>query len=147
MQTVYRLVKQNLEDRQKKLFAEADSLPNYFDIGQSVFFYNPIVPEGQHPKFHQYWQGPYTIIQKISPVVYKIQRDDNLAEIRRAHVAPTQKKIHQKREDRVGHRAVDSSLRYTSKANWFLTCGRSQFTRFGGWHFHYVPKSLIDCVW
>ena len=56
MQTVYRLVKQNLEDRQKKLFVEADSLPNYFDIGQSVFFYNPIVPEGQHPKFHQYWQ-------------------------------------------------------------------------------------------
>ena len=87
MQTVYRLVKQNLEDRQKKLFVEADSLPNYFDIGQSVFFYNPIVPEGQHPKFHQYWQGPYTIIQKISPVVYKIQRDDNPAEIRRAHVA------------------------------------------------------------
>ena len=86
MQTVYRLVKQNLEDRQKKLFVKADSLPNYFDIGQSVFFYNPIVPEGQHPKFHQYWQGPYTIIQKLSPVVYKIQRDSNLAEIRRAHV-------------------------------------------------------------
>ena len=87
MQTVYRLVKQNLEDRQKKLFVEADSLPNYFEIGQSVLFYNPINPTNQHPKFHQYWQGPYTIIQKISPVVYKIQKDDNANEIRRAHVA------------------------------------------------------------
>jgi hypothetical protein len=87
MQIVYDLVKHNLEERQKKLFVEADSLPNYFEIGKSVFFYNPIVPVGQHPKFHQYWQGPYTIIEKLSPVVYKIQRDDQPGEIRRAHVA------------------------------------------------------------
>jgi hypothetical protein len=52
-----------------------------------VFLHNPIVPEGQHPKFHEYWQGPYTIMQKVSPVVYKIQRDNNPKEIRRAHVA------------------------------------------------------------
>jgi hypothetical protein len=87
MQNVFKLVKKNLEDRQTKLFVDADSLPNYFEIGHSVLFYNPIVPEGMHPKFHNYWQGPYKVIEKLSPVVLKIQREDDPSEIRRAHVA------------------------------------------------------------
>jgi hypothetical protein len=40
-------------------------------------FYNPIVPEGMHPKFHNFWQGPYSIVGKLSRVVYKIQRDSD----------------------------------------------------------------------
>jgi hypothetical protein len=78
MKHVFQLVKKNLEDRQSKLFVTSDSLPNYFEIGHSVLYYNPIVPEGKHPKFHNYWQRP---------VVYKIQKEDDLNDIRRAHVA------------------------------------------------------------
>jgi transposase len=87
MKQVFKLVKKNLEERQKKLFVESDTLPNYFEVGQSVLFYNPIVPEGQHASFHSFWQGPYTVIQKLSPVVFRIQRDDDPNDIRRAHVA------------------------------------------------------------
>jgi hypothetical protein len=37
MKEVFKLVK-NLEERQKKLFVESDTLPNYFEVGHSVLF-------------------------------------------------------------------------------------------------------------
>lgn len=46
-------------------------------VGDRVFLHEPAVKKGQTKKFHSPWQGPYTVVKRISDVVYRIQAADN----------------------------------------------------------------------
>lgn len=85
MQRVFLQVKTNLEQRQQKLFKDSSTLLEVFKIGQLVLFYNPVLPVHEHPTFHRFWTGPYVIIQKINPFIYRIQKLSEDKSIRRAH--------------------------------------------------------------
>ena len=38
-----------------------------------VWLYTPVVRKGNTKKFSSFWKGPYTIVDKVGPVNYKIQ--------------------------------------------------------------------------
>ena len=42
-------------------------------IGDVVWLHNPVVCQGNTKKFTSFLRGPYTIIDKIGPVNYKLQ--------------------------------------------------------------------------
>ena len=44
-----------------------------FRIGDRVWLFNPPVRVGQAKKFSSMWRGPYTVIDRVSPVNYRIQ--------------------------------------------------------------------------
>ena len=44
-----------------------------FRIGDRVWLFNPAVRVGQAKKFSSMWRGPYTVIDRVSPVNYRIQ--------------------------------------------------------------------------
>lgn len=44
-----------------------------YEVGDCVWLYTPVVQSGSTKKFSSLWQGPYTIIDKVSLVTYRIQ--------------------------------------------------------------------------
>ena len=42
-------------------------------IGDVVWLYTPVVCQGTTKKFSSFWRGPYTTIDKLGPVNYKLQ--------------------------------------------------------------------------
>jgi len=45
-----------------------------FEEGQKVWLYNPRRFKGKAPKLQRNWEGPFTVIKKLSDVVYCIQK-------------------------------------------------------------------------
>jgi hypothetical protein len=41
--------------------------------GELVYLYNPISKRGKAKKFEYTYQGPYTVSEKISPLIYKLR--------------------------------------------------------------------------
>ena len=46
-----------------------------YEIGSKVVLFDPSTPPGKSRKLVQRWKGPYTVLRKLSPVVYEIARD------------------------------------------------------------------------
>ena len=72
MSTVFSSVRENVKSaqgRQKQVYNRAST----YDIGDRVWLYVPAVRVGSTKKFASLWRGSYTVIDKISPVNYKIQ--------------------------------------------------------------------------
>ncbi|XP_011860227.1 PREDICTED: uncharacterized protein LOC105557572 [Vollenhovia emeryi] len=46
----------------------------HFKKGQKVWFYNPHRIKGKAPKLQRNWEGPYSIVRKLSDVVFCIQK-------------------------------------------------------------------------
>ena len=46
---------------------------NEYNVGDAVWFHNPVRKKGLSLKFQQPWRGPYTVIGNLSDVLYKIQ--------------------------------------------------------------------------
>ena len=42
-------------------------------VGDVVWLYTPVVRKGNTRKFSSFWKGPYTIIDRVGPVNYKLQ--------------------------------------------------------------------------
>ena len=61
----------------QKQFADAHSkLRNeeiQFQVGDIVWLYTPAVKSGLSRKFSSFWRGPYTFIDRISMVNYRVQ--------------------------------------------------------------------------
>jgi hypothetical protein len=59
--------------------------------GDLVYLYNPIAKRGRDKKFEYKYQGPYGILDKISPLIYKLQIDEgkfiivHINRLKRAH--------------------------------------------------------------
>ena len=47
--------------------------PTEYEIGSYVLMYNPKVPLGQKPKLFRRWLGPYYIIDKVPPCLYRLR--------------------------------------------------------------------------
>ena len=64
----------------QKKSAEAHSKPRseetQFQIGDIVWLYTPAVKSGLSRKLSSFWRGPYTVIDKISTVNYRVQLID-----------------------------------------------------------------------
>ena len=82
LQLAYELARRNLKERTDK---QADSneklsVPQ-FKPGEQVLVHRPhTVTDGPNPKLLSPWHGPFTIRSKLSPVVYRVSRDGELAE-------------------------------------------------------------------
>ena len=44
-----------------------------YEVGDCVWLYTPVVQSGSTKNFPSFWQGPYTILDKVSMVNYRIQ--------------------------------------------------------------------------
>ena len=49
------------------------AVPIVFEPGQSVWLLVPAIPVGTSAKFARLWCGPFTVIEKLSDVVYRVE--------------------------------------------------------------------------
>ena len=52
---------------------DIDSTKHCFENGDNVWLYTPQKKKGLSPKFPCYWKGPFTVVNRINNLVYKIQ--------------------------------------------------------------------------
>ena len=57
-----------------KIRTDARASTELFDRGQQAWFYNPKRKRRLSPKLASHWEGPYTVIDRLSDVTYRIQR-------------------------------------------------------------------------
>jgi hypothetical protein len=66
--------------------------------GDFVYLYNPIAKRGRAKKFEYKYQGPYMILEKISPLIYKLEVEEgkstvvHVNRLKRAYTGPEVKK-------------------------------------------------------
>jgi hypothetical protein len=75
MWTVHEMARENLikaSDRQKKYY---DKKTNDVTLseGNGVMLFNPAKVKGKSPKLMCKWEGPYTIVRKLSNLVYEVK--------------------------------------------------------------------------
>ena len=58
--------------RQKELY-DRKAHGDMFEAGDLVWLHNPAVPRGRSRKLHCPWTGPFTVVKRLSDVVYRIQ--------------------------------------------------------------------------
>ena len=75
LKNAYDVIRVNLDAAQKKRKDVKDKhcSETNFRIGDRVWLFNPAVRVGQAKKFSSRWRGPYTVIDRVSPVNYRIQ--------------------------------------------------------------------------
>jgi len=73
MGSTFKFTSQNLERSQAKL-ARADQLPFYYNVGDHISLFSPVLHVDESIAFKKYWKGPYVVISKINPVVFRIKR-------------------------------------------------------------------------
>ena len=72
--TAHSIVRQNTGQsiiRQKQVHDRKNSFET-FENGDKVLVYFPVKKVGTSSKFTSYWRGPYEIVGKLSPVLYKV---------------------------------------------------------------------------
>jgi hypothetical protein len=72
---VHESVRENLckaSDRQKTYY-DLKTNDKTFDPGDGVLLFNPANVKGKSPKLMCKWEGPYTVVRKISDLVYEIK--------------------------------------------------------------------------
>ncbi len=75
LQTAYSTVRQRLRrahSHQKRLY-DSKAVGASFCIGDCVWLFIPAVKSGRSRKFSSLWRGPYTVVDKLGPVNYRIQ--------------------------------------------------------------------------
>ena len=65
--------KLSISHQHQKEIYDASSQGSPFRIGNRVWLYVPAVKPGKTRKFSSLWRGPYTVLDKTSPVNYRIQ--------------------------------------------------------------------------
>lgn len=78
------IVRQNLEKAQtnQKLQNDKGTKPRSFSVGDLVLLMMP----SSDQKLLGQWQGPYTVLQKVTPVTYKLELDPNRGTTQIYHV-------------------------------------------------------------
>jgi hypothetical protein len=72
--------------------------------GDFVYLYNPIAKRGRAKKFEYKYQGPYRILEKISPLIYKLEVEEgkstvvHVNRLKRAYTGPQVKESTPKAE-------------------------------------------------
>lgn len=75
LMTSYTITNQHLraQHQRHKRIHDSHGLAECFEVGDRVWLYTPVVPQGYTKKFASFWKGPYTIIDKPGEVNYKVQ--------------------------------------------------------------------------
>ena len=75
LQSAFSQVHQNLQQahHRQKQGADKGIAGEHLQVGDRVWLFVPAVKQGQCKKFTSRWKGPYTVINKTSPVNYRIQ--------------------------------------------------------------------------
>ena len=76
MSVAHELVKNNLTTIAQTRSKTID-IPFYFKLKDEVFLFSPVLSKNTPKSFQEFWKGPYTIVEIISPVCYKIQNNSN----------------------------------------------------------------------
>ena len=79
LQNVHEIAHDNMSEasqRQKKGYDHRKNLKAY-DTGSSVYLFEPVRKKGVSPKLESSWTGPWLVVDKISDLVYKIQKSPN----------------------------------------------------------------------
>ena len=82
LQLAYEIARRNLQERADKQSESNEklSIPQY-QPGDQVLVHRPYtVADGPNPKIISPWRGPYTVRSQLSPVIYRVARDGELAE-------------------------------------------------------------------
>jgi hypothetical protein len=62
-------------------------MPNFFEVGEFVWLFNPVRHSGEHTSFKTFWEEPFAVLEKKSPVIFKIQKVDNPSNIQIVYAA------------------------------------------------------------
>eukprot|EP00731_Ephydatia_muelleri_P024409 Em0016g680a len=75
LKMAYDVIRENLDVAQKKRKERRDKhcAEVNFMVGDRVWLFNPAVKVGETRKLSSQWRGPYTVIDRVSPMNYKIQ--------------------------------------------------------------------------
>ena len=61
-------------EHQKRSYDKQGATSRQFNIGQAVWYYNPVIRKGICKKLTSPWRGPYVVVKKLNDVTYLIQR-------------------------------------------------------------------------
>jgi len=78
---------ENEQKRSKKIYDDRRDTQEYA-VGDYVLVYNPATKVSEAPKLKKKWTGPYIIVQKLSNVTYKVQRNDKTQVIHVCRIKP-----------------------------------------------------------
>ena len=88
-----------------------------------MWWWSPVVKKGVDPKFHEPWNGPYTVIKRLSDVTYEIQ-DQAKKKTKIVHFERLKKatlnsvKLYQSEEKEVFERSSESDSDFEHLAPW-----------------------------
>ena len=92
LQIAFELARRNLTERVTRQAADNDKRAPcpVFIHGQKVLVYKPFHDtECPNPKLLLLWRGPYTICSQLSPVVYRVRRNETReVSLHLAHIKP-----------------------------------------------------------
>lgn len=73
---IHRHVRERMEVRSSrtKVWYDRKARLIQFQEGQKVWLYNPRRERGKAPKLQSHWEGPYTVLKKLSDVVFCIRK-------------------------------------------------------------------------
>ena len=79
LEEAQQLAKTNTERTQQQMKARYDlkSKPDSYKIGQHVWVYTPKTRKGLSKKLLHRWHGPYRIVNKLSPINFKLRNSAN----------------------------------------------------------------------
>ena len=82
LQLAYEIVRRNMKERTDKQAESNEKLTvPQFEPGEQVLVHRPhTVTDGPNPKLISPWHGPFTVRSKVSPVIYRVSKDGELAE-------------------------------------------------------------------
>jgi len=85
MGTTFKFTAQNLAQAQAKLVHPTD-MPEFFKTGDKVHLFSPVLHKNERLAFKKFWSGPFEIVKKINPVIFRIKRLNNDADIQDVYV-------------------------------------------------------------
>lgn len=68
--------KMDIKSSRTKTWYDQKARKIHFEVGQKVWFYNPRRMKGRTPKLQSSWEGPYSVVKKLSDVVYCIHKSN-----------------------------------------------------------------------
>ena len=71
------LAREHLQRAQQKMkdYYDQKTKEPVFEVGQRVWVYTPRTRKGLSKKLMHNWLGPYRIVEKLSPVKFKVAHD------------------------------------------------------------------------
>ena len=65
---------------------------HYFEVGDEEFLFHPVVGKDEVRSFKQWWLGPFVVIERKSPVIYKVRNTADANDVRTVYASRLKKK-------------------------------------------------------